>query len=109
MRPEPGRYRRGVASRQRHRVVAAGLGCRRPPQKSRAGEFCDCVSDSREERWTITAAIDESIPAPVLSAALYQRFSRRGDYDFADKVLSTLRFEFGGHEEKGDAKNGDAA
>ena len=60
-------------------------------------------------RWTIAAAIDESVPAPVLSAALYQRFSSRGGDDFADKVLSALRFEFGGHEEKGAAKNGDAS
>jgi 6-phosphogluconate dehydrogenase len=58
------------------------------------------VSDSGEGRWTIAAAIDEAVPAPVLSAALYERFSSRGDADFADKVLSAMRHEFGGHVEK---------
>ena len=53
-----------------------------------------------EGRWTIVAAIDESVPAPVLSAALYERFSSRGEGDFADKVLSALRYQFGGHKEK---------
>ena len=71
--------------------------------------FAGRVSDSGEGRWTIAAAIDESVPVPVLSAALYQRFSSRGGDDFADKVLSALRFGFGGHEEKGAHKNGDAA
>ncbi len=60
------------------------------------------VSDSGEGRWTIKAAIDESVPAPVLSAALFERFSSRGEDDFADKVLSALRYEFGGHKEKTD-------
>ncbi|HET6383245.1 MAG TPA: decarboxylating 6-phosphogluconate dehydrogenase [Armatimonadota bacterium] len=63
-------------------------------------KFSGRVSDSGEGRWTVMAAIDESVPAPVLSAALYERFSSRGEADFADKVLSALRFEFGGHEEK---------
>ncbi len=58
------------------------------------------VSDSGEGRWTITAAIDEGCPAPVLSEALYQRFTSRGEGDFAQKILSALRFEFGGHVEK---------
>ncbi|MBD1913144.1 MULTISPECIES: phosphogluconate dehydrogenase (NAD(+)-dependent, decarboxylating) [unclassified Leptolyngbya] len=58
------------------------------------------VSDSGEGRWTITAAIDEGTPAPVLSAALYQRFSSRGENDFADKLLSAMRFQFGGHLEQ---------
>ena len=71
--------------------------------------FAGRVSDSGEGRWTITAAIDESVPAPVLSAALYQRYSSRGGDDFADKVLSALRFGFGGHEEKGAAKTGGAS
>jgi len=57
------------------------------------------VSDSGEGRWTIEAAIDESVPAPVLSAALYERFSSRGDADFANRVLSAMRHEFGGHRE----------
>ncbi|HEX4054027.1 MAG TPA: decarboxylating 6-phosphogluconate dehydrogenase [Tepidisphaeraceae bacterium] len=63
-------------------------------------KFTGRVSDSGEGRWTIMAAIDESVPAPVLSAALYERFSSRGEADFADKVMSALRYEFGGHEEK---------
>jgi 6-phosphogluconate dehydrogenase len=58
------------------------------------------VSDSGEGRWTIQAAIDEAVPAPVLSAALYARFSSRGDADFANRVLSAMRHEFGGHVEK---------
>jgi 6-phosphogluconate dehydrogenase len=58
------------------------------------------VSDSGEGRWTITAAIDEGSPAPVLSAALYQRFMSRGEEEFADRVLSAMRFEFGGHVER---------
>ena len=62
-------------------------------------EFSGRVSDSGEGRWTITAAIDESVPVPVLSAALYQRFSSRGESEFADRVLSAMRFEFGGHRE----------
>jgi 6-phosphogluconate dehydrogenase len=64
------------------------------------------VSDSGEGRWTITAAIDESAPAPVISAALYDRFSSRGEADFADKVLSAMRYGFGGHLEKTDASKG---
>src|SRR4029434_2254424 len=62
--------------------------------------FSGRVSDSGEGRWTVTAAIDEGVPAPVLSAALYQRFASRGEEDFADKLLSAMRFEFGGHVEK---------
>ncbi len=62
--------------------------------------FSGHVSDSGEGRWTIRAAIDESVPAPVLSAALYERFSSRGEDEFADKLLSALRFQFGGHVEK---------
>jgi 6-phosphogluconate dehydrogenase len=59
------------------------------------------VSDSGEGRWTVSAAIDEAVPTPVLSAALYQRFSSRGESDFQDRVLSAMRFEFGGHKEQG--------
>jgi 6-phosphogluconate dehydrogenase len=62
--------------------------------------FAGRVSDSGEGRWTITAAIDEGAPAPVLSAALYQRFASRGEEEFADKVLSAMRYEFGGHVER---------
>lgn len=66
-------------------------------------KFSGRVSDSGEGRWTILAAIDESVPAPVLSAALYQRFSSRGEGDFAGKILSAMRYQFGGHvERKGD-------
>jgi 6-phosphogluconate dehydrogenase len=62
------------------------------------------VSDSGEGRWTIKAAIDEAVPAHVLTAALYERFSSRGEADFADKLLSALRYEFGGHREKSGSK-----
>ena len=62
--------------------------------------FAGRVSDSGEGRWTISAAIDEGVPAPVLSAALYQRFNSRGEGDFENKVLSAMRFAFGGHFEK---------
>ena len=62
--------------------------------------FSGRVSDSGEGRWTIAAAIDEAVPAPVLSAALYERFASRGEDDFAEKVLSALRFQFGGHHEQ---------
>jgi 6-phosphogluconate dehydrogenase len=71
-------------------------------------KFTGRVSDSGEGRWTVMAAIDESVPAPVLSAALFQRFGSRGEADFADKVLSALRYEFGGHEEKAAGKGGGA-
>ncbi len=62
--------------------------------------FSGRVSDSGEGRWTVTAAIDEGTPAPVLSAALYERFASRGEDDFARKILSAMRFQFGGHVEK---------
>jgi 6-phosphogluconate dehydrogenase len=63
-------------------------------------KFAGRVSDSGEGRWTITAAIEQGSPAPVLSAALYQRFTSRGEDEFAAKVLSAMRFEFGGHAER---------
>ena len=63
-------------------------------------KFAGRVSDSGEGRWTIKAAIDEAVPAPVLSAALYQRFTSRGEADYQDKLLSAMRFQFGGHLEK---------
>ena len=63
-------------------------------------KFAGRVSDSGEGRWTIDAAIDEGVPAHVLTAALYERFSSRGAADFADKLLSAMRYEFGGHLEK---------
>ena len=58
------------------------------------------VADSGEGRWTINAAVEEGVPVPVLSAALFQRFSSRGEADFANKVLSAMRFQFGGHVER---------
>ncbi len=63
-------------------------------------QFSGRVSDSGEGRWTIKAAVDEAVPAPVLTTALYARFSSRGESDFQDRLLSALRFQFGGHHEK---------
>jgi 6-phosphogluconate dehydrogenase len=62
--------------------------------------FAGRVSDSGEGRWTLQAAIDESVPAPVIAAALFARFGSRGEADYADRLLSAMRFEFGGHVEK---------
>jgi 6-phosphogluconate dehydrogenase len=76
-------------------LTAAAL-TKDPALKSFGGR----VSDSGEGRWTIKAAIDEAVPAPVLSTALYQRFSSRGEATFGDKLLSAMRYEFGGHVEK---------
>src|SRR5712691_5536075 len=67
-------------------------------------KFAGRVSDSGEGRWTIKAAIDEGVPVPVLSASLYQRFSSRGDADYQDKLLSAMRYQFGGHVEKSGEK-----
>lgn len=63
-------------------------------------DFSGRVSDSGEGRWTINAAVEEGVPVPVLSAALFQRFSSRGEADFANKILSAMRLQFGGHREK---------
>jgi 6-phosphogluconate dehydrogenase len=63
-------------------------------------EFQGRVSDSGEGRWTLKAAIDESVPAPILSTAIGERFASRGEADFADRLISAMRFEFGGHKEK---------
>jgi 6-phosphogluconate dehydrogenase len=63
-------------------------------------KFAGRVSDSGEGRWTIKAAIDEAVPAPVLTTALYERFSSRGEADFQNKLLSAMRYGFGGHLEK---------
>jgi 6-phosphogluconate dehydrogenase len=76
-------------------LTASAL-CQQPDLQSYSGR----VSDSGEGRWTIAAAIDEGSPAPVLSAALYQRFSSRGEDDFAARVLSAMRHQFGGHVER---------
>jgi 6-phosphogluconate dehydrogenase len=67
-------------------------------------KFAGRVSDSGEGRWTIKAAIDEAVPVPVLTTALYERFTSRGDADFQDKLLSAMRFQFGGHLEKSAVK-----
>ena len=64
------------------------------------GQFAGRVSDSGEGRWTIKAAIDEAVPTPVLTTALYERFSSRGEADFQNKLLSAMRYQFGGHHEK---------
>ena len=68
-------------------------------------KFAGHVSDSGEGRWTIKAAIDEAVPVPVLTNALYGRFSSRGEADFANKLLSAMRYQFGGHIEKSDTKS----
>jgi 6-phosphogluconate dehydrogenase len=69
-------------------------------KSSDLSEFAGRVSDSGEGRWTLKAALDEGVPAPILSTALAQRFASQGNEDFANKVLSALRYEFGGHKEK---------
>ena len=71
-------------------------------------KFAGHVSDSGEGRWTIKAAIDEAVPVPVLTSALYERFSSRGEADFANKLLSAMRYQFGGHIEKSDTKSKEA-
>jgi len=76
-------------------LTAAGLA-----EDPELAQFAGRVSDSGEGRWTIKAAIDESVPVPVLSAALYERFSSRGEADYQDRLLSAMRFGFGGHLEK---------
>ncbi len=78
--------------------LTAGALLKDPQLESYAGR----VSDSGEGRWTIVAAIDEAVPVPILSAALFERFSSRGESDFADKLLSAMRHGFGGHNEKPD-------
>ena len=108
VRPEPGRHRRGLATRQRDRLVAARPRRDRAAREPDLAGFAGRVSDSGEGRWTIAAAIDEAVPAPVLSAALYERFSSRGEADFADRLLSAMRYEFGGHLEKPAAAKGGA-
>jgi 6-phosphogluconate dehydrogenase len=76
-------------------LTAAAL--HKDPQLS---QFTGRVSDSGEGRWTIQAAIDEAVPAPVLATALFARFGSRGEADFQNRLLSAMRFEFGGHREK---------
>jgi 6-phosphogluconate dehydrogenase len=76
--------------------LTAGVLAKDPELKDFAGK----VSDSGEGRWTIHAAVDEGVPSPVLTEALYARFSSRGNAEYADKILSAMRHAFGGHEEK---------
>jgi len=73
-------------------------------QDPNLSKFAGRVSDSGEGRWTIKAAIDEAVPVPVLTSALYERFSSRGEADFANKLLSAMRYQFGGHLEKSEGK-----
>jgi 6-phosphogluconate dehydrogenase len=87
---------------RRGSVVASwllDLAARALSESPELAEFGGRVSDSGEGRWTVMAAIEEGVPAPVLSTALYERFSSRGDADFANKVLSAMREQFGGHTE----------
>jgi 6-phosphogluconate dehydrogenase len=72
-------------------------------QDPNLSKFAGRVSDSGEGRWTIKAAIDEAVPAPVLTTALYERFSSRGEADYANKLLSAMRYQFGGHLEKSES------
>ncbi|PWT74502.1 MAG: 6-phosphogluconate dehydrogenase (decarboxylating) [Proteobacteria bacterium] len=74
-------------------------------EDQKLSNFAGHVSDSGEGRWTIKAAIDEAVPAPVLTTALYARFSSRGEADYTDKLLSAMRFQFGGHLEKTEEKH----
>jgi 6-phosphogluconate dehydrogenase len=74
-------------------------------QDANLSKFAGRVSDSGEGRWTIKAAIDEAVPAPVLTTALYERFSSRGESDFANQILSAMRYQFGGHLEKSEDKS----
>ena len=85
------RRRGGHRAAARSRVSVAGSG---------HAKFAGRVSDSGEGRCTVDAAIDEGVPAPIISAAQYARFSSRGENAFADKLLSAMRYEFGGHVEK---------
>ena len=95
------RGRRGLAAGQRRRLVAARPHRRRArPSRPTLEEFSGRVSDSGEGRWTLLAAIDEGVPAHVLSAALFDRFESRGEADFANRMLSAMRKEFGGHDEQ---------
>jgi 6-phosphogluconate dehydrogenase (decarboxylating) len=100
--------RGGVGAAGSHRSVIASwlldLIATSLIQDPALSKFSGRVSDSGEGRWTIKAAIDEGVPAHVLSSALYERFSSRGEADFADKLLSAMRYQFGGHIEKPSAK-----
>jgi 6-phosphogluconate dehydrogenase len=104
LQAEPRRSRRSLAARQRHRVLAAR------PDRDRAGRgrvalgVLRLCQDSGEGRWTIEAAIEEAVPADVLTAALYTRFRSRQDHTYAEKILSAMRKQFGGHQEPHEAR-----
>ena len=92
-------YRRGLAAGQRHLILAARSRRRRAGEGSAAEEFSGFVQDSGEGRWTVEAAIEEAVPADVLTTALYARFRSRQEHTFGEKMLSAMRFGFGGHIE----------
>ncbi len=99
------RHRRSLAARQRHQFLAARSDGKRAGGRSQACRlFEGVVEDSGEGRWTIMAAIEEAVPADVLSAALYTRFRSRRDHTFAEKILSAMRKGFGAHVEPTDAQ-----
>ena len=101
VRHRPAAGGRGLAAWQRHRLLAARPHGRRAEEPTPAlTQFGGRVSDSGEGRWTLKAAIDTGVPAPVLSSALFDRFSSQGESEFADKLLSAMRYAFGGHVEK---------
>ena len=91
------RRHRSLAARQRHLVVAPGSHGRGAGGRRRLDRFEGRVADSGEGRWTIAAANEEGVPAHVLTAALFERFASRGEDDFQNRVLSAMRFAFGGH------------
>ena len=95
-------WRRGSVNSSRLLDLAACAPLKNPDLARFAGRG----SDSGGWRWTLAAAIDDLVPVPVLSAALYERFSSRGEAGFAEKLLSALRYQIGGHEEKADANGG---
>ena len=100
LRAQPGRHRRSLAARQRHRLLAAGPDGHGAGGKSTLSNFTAFVQDSGEGRWTVNAAIEEAVPAEVLTSALYTRFRSREEHAFAEKMLSAMRYKFGGHTER---------
>ena len=99
LRSRSRRHRRGLAARQRHQFVAARPHGERARRRRQARRLRGVVEDSGEGRWTIMAAIEEAVPADVLSAALYTRFRSRQNHTFAEKILSAMRKGFGDHVE----------
>jgi 6-phosphogluconate dehydrogenase len=100
IRLQPRRCRRSLAPRQRCRLVASRSHCHFAARAAHTRTLLWSSFRFRRGRWTILAAIESTTPAPVLTAALYQRFTSRGEDDFAAKLLSAMRFQFGGHVEK---------